>query len=47
MTDKNSLKAFIDAPIYKAVLSNAIPAMLAMIMVLVYNLLAKLTMIYK
>lgn len=38
MTDKNSLKAFIDAPIYKAVLSNAIPAMLAMIMVLVYNL---------
>ena len=35
---KDSLEVFRDAPVGQAVLKNAIPAMLAMLMVLIYNL---------
>ena len=38
MNDKKSLEMFSEAPVHKAVLNNALPAMLAMLMVLVYNL---------
>lgn len=38
MENKKANEVFRDAPIPKAVLKNAIPAMLAMLMVLVYNL---------
>ena len=35
---KNSLEVFENAPIGQAVMKNSIPAMLAMLMVLIYNL---------
>ena len=38
MNDKKSIEMFSKAPVHKAVLNNALPAMLAMLMVLVYNL---------
>ncbi len=38
MNDKQSLAVFHSAPVAKAVLKNAIPAITAMLMVLVYNL---------
>lgn len=38
MNDNKSLEVFEKAPIYKAVLKNALPAMAAMLMVLIYNL---------
>ena len=38
MNDKKSIEMFRSAPVGKAVLNNALPAMLAMLMVLVYNL---------
>ena len=38
MEENNSLEVFAKAPIRKAVLQNALPAMAAMLMVLVYNL---------
>ena len=38
MKEKNSLEVFSSMPIPKAVLANALPAIAAMIMVLVYNL---------
>ena len=38
MNDKKSIEIFSSAPVAKAVLNNALPAMLAMLMVLVYNL---------
>ncbi|WKY45016.1 MATE family efflux transporter [Eubacteriaceae bacterium ES2] len=38
MKNENDLKVFREAPVAKAVLKNAIPAMVAMLMVLVYNL---------
>lgn len=37
-SETDNLKVFRDAPVWKAVLKNAIPAMAAMLMVLVYNL---------
>ena len=38
MENKNSLEAFNSMPVYKAVIKNVIPAMVAMLMVLFYNL---------
>ena len=38
MNDKKSIEMFSKAPVHKAVLNNVLPAMLAMLMVLVYNL---------
>ena len=38
MKDNKSMDVFAKAPIPKAVLENAIPAMIAMLMVLIYNL---------
>ena len=38
MEDNNSMEVFAKAPIRKAVLQNALPAMAAMLMVLIYNL---------
>ena len=38
MDDNKSLEIFGTAPVRKAVLQNALPAMVAMLMVLVYNL---------
>ena len=38
MNDKKSIEIFSSAPVHKAVLNNALPAMLAMLMVLIYNL---------
>lgn len=38
MNDKQSLEVFSTMPVHKAVLKNAIPAMIAMLMVLIYNL---------
>lgn len=38
MENSKELDAFANAPVKKAVLSNAIPAMVAMLMVLIYNL---------
>lgn len=35
---KNSLEVFENAPIGQAVMQNTIPAMVAMLMVLIYNL---------
>lgn len=38
MAENNSLEVFENAPVQKAVLQNALPAMAAMLMVLIYNL---------
>ena len=38
MKNSKELDTFANAPVKKAVLSNAIPAMVAMLMVLIYNL---------
>ena len=38
MEDNKSMEVFAKAPIRKAVLQNALPAMAAMLMVLIYNL---------
>lgn len=38
MNDKQSTDVFHSAPVSKAVLKNALPAMAAMLMVLIYNL---------
>lgn len=38
MEEKNNLDVFLNMPIYKSVFYNAIPAMTAMLMVLIYNL---------
>ena len=38
MEDNESMEVFAKAPIRKAVLQNALPAMAAMLMVLIYNL---------
>ena len=38
MENNKSLEVFAKAPIRKAVLQNALPAMAAMLMVLIYNL---------
>ena len=38
MENSKELDTFANAPVKKAVLSNAIPAMVAMLMVLIYNL---------
>ena len=38
MENNNSLEAFNSMPVSKAVIKNAIPAMIAMLMVLIYNL---------
>lgn len=38
MKNNQATKVFMDAPVHQAVLKNAVPAMLAMLMVLVYNL---------
>lgn len=38
MNDKQSMEVFHSAPVSKAVLKNALPAMAAMLMVLIYNL---------
>lgn len=38
MENSKELDAFANAPVKKAVLSNAIPAIVAMLMVLIYNL---------
>ena len=38
MKNDQAIKIFRDAPVFQAVLKNAVPAMLAMLMVLVYNL---------
>lgn len=38
MEDNKSMEVFAKAPIRKAVLQNALPAMTAMLMVLIYNL---------
>ena len=37
MEDNKSMEVFAKAPIRKAVLQNALPAMAAMLMVLIYN----------
>ena len=38
MENNNSLEAFNSMPVSKAVIKNAIPAMIAMLMVIIYNL---------
>ena len=38
MENNKSMEVFAKAPIRKAVLQNALPAMAAMLMVLIYNL---------
>ena len=38
MENKKSMELFSNAPVSQAVLKNALPAMAAMLMVLVYNL---------
>lgn len=38
MKEDKSIEIFQDAPVPKAVLSNAIPSVISMIMVLIYNL---------
>ena len=38
MTDKDTMEIFEKAPVPTAVLKNTVPAMVAMMMVLVYNL---------
>lgn len=38
MENKKSMELFSNAPVSRAVLKNALPAMAAMLMVLVYNL---------
>ena len=52
MEKNNSLEIFENAPVHKAVFQNALPAMAAMLMVLIYNLadtssLDKRMMIYR